>query len=271
MKGYTKAKKELGISYLGNVAQSMKMRLSYENGTMTYCLYLAPWNMSGYQVCGFGKHCHEFCLNGSGQNKCDELARGVDGSKINHSRIKKTRLFYENKKLFMDLLVHEIASKKAKAEKMGFGFSVRLNGTSDLSPLAFRDPISKKTILEIFQDVQFYDYTKNPNRAKLMKKYTNYDITFSYDGYNWNECEKFLQNNGKVAVVFYSKSGKLPKKFKGYNVIDANGYDMRYLDPKRSIMGLHYHKTANDYKSGHFVIPNTPFVINLDKENDAEY
>lgn len=71
--------------------------------------------------------------------------------------------------------------------------------------------------------------------------------------------------------MFYSESGKLPKKFKGYDVIDANGYDMRYLDPKRSIMGLHYHKTANDYKSGHFVAPNTPFVINLDKETDVDW
>ena len=111
MKGYTKAKQELGIAYLGSVAQSMKMRLSYENGTMTYCLYLAPWRMSGYNVCPKGQHCNEFCLNGSGQNKCDELARGVDGSKINRSRIKKTKLFYENKQRFMDILTHEIEAK----------------------------------------------------------------------------------------------------------------------------------------------------------------
>ena len=38
----TELLKELGISYLGNVSQSAKMRASYRNGTMTYCLYLAP-------------------------------------------------------------------------------------------------------------------------------------------------------------------------------------------------------------------------------------
>ena len=271
MIGYGKAKRELGISYLGNVAQSMKMRLSYENGTMTYCVYLAPWKLSGYNTCPKGQHCNEFCLNGSGQNKCDELARGIEGSKINRSRIKKTKLFYENRGLFMELLTHEIESKRKKAKRLGYGFSVRLNGTSDLSPLAFKDPKTGKNILDLFSDVQFYDYTKVYNRTNLMEKYANYDITFSYDGYNWDECEKFLQNDGKVAVVFYSESGKLPKKFRGYDVIDANGYDMRYLDPKRSIMGLHYHKTAHDYRNGHFEVPNTPFVINLDKEEDVEW
>lgn len=271
MIGYGKALRDLGISYLGSVAQSAKMRLSFENGTMTYCLYLAPWNMSGYQVCGYGKHCHEFCLNASGQNKCDELARGVEGSLINRSRIKKTRLFYENRARFMEILIHEIESKKARAERMGYGFSVRLNGTSDLSPILFKDPISGKNILELFPNVQFYDYTKNPHRIELMKRYPNYDITFSYDGYNWDDCEKFLQNGGKVAVVFYSDKERLPKKFKGYNVVDANGYDMRYLDPNKSIMGLHYHKTANDYKSGHFVRPKTPFVIDLDNENNVDW
>ena len=270
MIGYIKAKQELGISYLGGVAKSMKMRLSVEHGTMTYCLYLAPWKLSGYNTCPKGQHCHEFCLNGSGQNKCDELARGVEGSKINRSRIKKTKLFYENRAHFMEILTHEINAKKARAERLGYGFSVRLNGTSDLSPMAFKDA-DGKNILELFPNVQFYDYTKVFNRTKLMAQYPNYDITFSYDGYNWDECEKFLQNDGKVAVVFYSESGKLPKKFRGYDVVDANSYDMRYLDPKRSIMGLHYHKTANDYKSGHFVKPNTPFVIDLDSETDVDW
>ena len=269
MIGYGKALNEIGVSYLGNVAQSMKMRLSFENGTMTYCLYLAPWNMSGHNTCPKGQHCHEFCLNGSGQNKCDTLARGVEGSKINHSRIKKTNLFYNDRARFMEILIHEIESKRARAKRLGYDFSVRLNGTSDLSPLAFKDPISGKNILELFPDVQFYDYTKVYNRVKLMEQYPNYDLTFSYDGYNWDECEKFLQNGGKVAVVFYSENGTLPTEFKGYNVVDANGYDMRYLDPKGSIMGLHYHKTANDYKSGHFVKPQTPFVIDLDSEIDV--
>ncbi len=265
MEGYTKTLKKLGVSYLGGVAQSMKMRLSVAHGTMTYCLYLAPWNMSGHNVCPKGQHCHEFCLNGSGQNKCDELSRGVEGSLINRSRIKKTRLFYEDRYTFMELLKHEIAVKRERARKLGYEFSVRLNGTSDLSPLAFKDS-DGRNILEIFSDVQFYDYTKVYSRINLLEKYPNYDLTFSFDGYNWDKCEDFLKNGGKVAVVFYSDKEELPKTFRGYEVVDANEDDMRYLNPKGTIMGLHYHKTANDYKKGRFERPNTPFVIDIDKE-----
>lgn len=267
---YTKELKNLGISYLGKVGQSMKMRLSVENGTHTYCLYLAPATMSGYNVCPKSEHCKAFCLNGSGQNKCDELARGVEGSLINKSRIKKTKLFYEDRAKFMRLLIHEIEREKAKAERLGMGFSIRLNGTSDLSPLAFKDPESGKNILELFPDVQFYDYTKVYNRIKLMEQYPNYDLTFSYDGYNWDECEKFLQNGGKVAVVFFDP--KMPKYFGGYPVVDANQYDMRYLDPKQSIMGLHYHVTANDYYIDEtdgkrkYRVPDTPFVVKVNDE-----
>ena len=262
---YTREKENLGISYLGNAAQSAKMRASFKNGTLTYCLYLAPWNMSGHQVCPNGQHCHEFCLNGSGQNKCDELSRGVEGSLINKSRIKKTRLFYENKDLFMRLLIHEIRSKKARAERLGMEFSVRLNGTSDLSPKAF--VYEGKNILEIFPDVQFYDYTKVYKRIELMQEYPNYDLTFSYDGYNEDDCKKFLDAGGKVAVVFFDE--KLPKYFWGHKVTDANGYDMRYLDPASSVMGLHYHKTAHDYYIDEndgkrkFRMPDSPFVVKI--------
>lgn len=279
MIGYGKALKEIGVSYLGGVAKSVKMRLSYENGTMTYCLYLAPANMAGrlsdgreINVCPNSKYCKEFCLNGSGQNKCDELARGTEGSHINRSRIKKTRLFYENRAKFMEILIHEITAKKARAERMGYDFSVRLNGTSDLSPLLFKDPESGKNILELFPNVTFYDYTKVFNRIKLMEKYPNYDITFSYDGHNWDECEKFLKNGGKVAVVFFSDKERLPKKFRGWNVESGNEFDMRYLNSPQTIIGLHYHKTANDYKNGHFERPNTPFIIDLDKcENMVDW
>jgi hypothetical protein len=223
--------------------------------------------MSGYNVCPNSEHCKQFCLNGSGQNKCDELARGIEGSRINQSRIKKTRLFYENREIFMRLLVHEINKYKKQAEKKGMGFSVRLNGTSDLSPVAFRDPETGKNILELFPDVQFYDYTKVPTRIKLMQQYPNYDLTLSYNGYNDEECKKFLQNGGKVAVVFFDE--KMPKYFNGYPVTDGNQYDMRYLDPAQHVIGLHYHKVASDYyidpKDGirKFRIPETPFVVKI--------
>ena len=251
----------LGISYLGSYSQSTKMRLSEANGTITYCLYLAPANMSGYEVCPVSKFCRKFCLNGSGHNKADILLRGEE-SRINISRIKRTRLFFENKPLFMQLLIHEIKRTREYAMRRGMSFSVRLNGTSDLSPEDF--VYGGKNILEIFPDVIFYDYTKVPSRLSLLGKYINYDLTFSYNGHNINICKQFLQRGGKVAVVFANQK-MLPMKFMGFPVWDANKYDMRYLDPHGHIMGLHYHTTAANYDSnGNYIEPNDDFVVSDD-------
>lgn len=264
-KSITAMRKEMGISYLGGITHSAKMNYSYRNGTNTYCIYLAPANMSGYEVCPNSKHCRAFCLNGAGHNKADILNKGVENSSINKSRIKKTKCFFENKELFMNLLVAEIKKEREIATMDGRAFSVRLNGTSDISPEDFI--LNGKNILQIFPDVQFYDYTKHPQRISLMEKYPNYDITLSYNGYNGTACKNFLQRGGKVAVVFLND---LPKKFMGYEVIDGNGYDMRYLDKKQSIIGLHYHRTANDYvydkktNKKIFVEPQSKFIVKND-------
>ena len=268
----------LGMSYIGKVASSAKTMKSYKHGTMTYCIYLAPANMAGrtnkdsrINVCPKSEHCRAFCLNTSGHNKRDVLAHGIKKAPINASRIKKTKLFYNDRPLFMRLVVHEINKWLKKAQDSNMDFSVRLNGTSDLSPELFVDPDTGLNLLQLFPQVQFYDYTKVYKRTKLMQQYSNYDLTFSYDGYNWDECEKFLNEGGKVAVVFFDE--KMPKSYHGFPITDANEYDMRYLDPAKHIMGLHYHRTAGDYyidpKDGlrKFRVPDTPFVVKANDPN----
>ena len=225
MEGYSKALKKVGISYLGNVTQSVKMRLSFndkDNPTMTYNIYLAPATLARDEnhphlnVCPFSKNCAASCLNGSGHNKCDILARGIQHSKTNVSRIKKTHLFYDDRKLFMEMLVHELEMYRRKATILGMDFAVRLNCTSDLSPELFT--IDGVNILNLFPNVMFYDYTKEPKRLERQKIYDNYDVTFSFDGENWDICEEYLKNGGKVAVVFdcfdEDKKQILPETYK---------------------------------------------------------
>ena len=264
----TSLRKKANVSYLGGVAKSAKMQYSYNKGTATYCLYLAPSTMANPNktVCPNDKWCKNFCLNGSGRNKGDIISRGFEESNINKSRIKKTKLFFENKELFMRLLVKEIERERLIAIRNNMEFSVRLNGTSDLSPEDF--VLDGKNILEIFPDVQFYDYTKVPQRMALPKKYPNYDVTLSFNGYNSNICRSYLDNGGKVAVVFATK--EMPKKFMGYNVENGNDDDLRYLNSSSTIIFLHYHPTANDYiidkktNKRIFKEPNTPFIIKKD-------
>lgn len=275
MEGYGKALKAAGFNYLGGLKKSAKMMKSYTHNVATYCVYLAPANMAGrtkkgtrINVCPMSQHCKELCLNSAGHNKADILSNGKENIKqslINISRIKKTKLFYNDRDLYMDILIHEINRDRSYAERHGMEFSVRLNGTSDLSPEIMKK--DGKNILEIFPDVQFYDYTKVYNRTKLMKFYPNYDITFSYDGYNWDQCEQFLNDCGKVAVVFDSET--MPKTYKGYKVIDANGYDMRYLDPKGCIMGLEFHPIAKDGKVLYAKDIDDPFVVKTENNPDV--
>ena len=275
MEGYGKALKAVGFNYLGGLKKSAKMMKSYTHNVATYCVYLALANMAGrtkkgtrINVCPMSQHCKELCLNSAGHNKADILSNGKENvreSLINISRIKKTKLFYNDRDLYMDILIHEINRDRSYAERHGMEFSVRLNGTSDLSPEIMKK--DGKNILEIFPDVQFYDYTKVYNRTKLMKFYPNYDITFSYDGYNWDQCEQFLNDGGKVAVVFDSET--MPKTYKGYKVIDANGYDMRYLDPKGCIMGLEFHPIAKDGKVLYAKDIDDPFVVKTENNPDV--
>lgn len=266
---YAKLLKQANVSYLGATRHSAKMNYSYNNGYETYCLYLAPSTMARdkdhkyINLCPKSAMCKDACLNGSGRNRGDIIKNGVKFSKINQARVKKTHLFYDNRELFMELLIHEIEKYQKHAKNNNMGFAIRLNGTSDLSPLLFKH--NGKNILELFPNVQFYDYTKVYNRIKLSEQYPNYDITFSYDGTNWLECQDYLNKGGKVAIVFDTtdENGKqiLPTTYMGYKVIDANETDTRFLDEGGCIMGLHYHRTANDYVSGKYVAPQTPFIV----------
>lgn len=242
------AKRLTGLTYLASISTTVKHKKSKKYGELTLSLYLAPAKTSGYEVCpGRTAECTRFCLNESGMNS---MVRNDRGDMINMSRIQKTRLFFEDRVFFMKWLVFEINSGITKAKKLGFKFSVRLNNTSDISPEEFI--LDGKNILEIFPDTQFYDYTKVPARAELMKKYPNYDMTFSYSGYNMDDCKKMLQDKVRVAFVF---KNVIPERFMGYKVINGDAYDMRHRDPEVAIVGLKYKRVRNKLNN------NVKFVI----------
>jgi len=243
------AKKLTGLSFLGSVSATTKHQKSVKYNELTYSLYLAPAKSSGYEVCPKrNKECTLLCLNESGMNTMN-----MQDDKINKSRIKKTRLFFEHREFFMNWLIDEINSAKVKADKLGYKFSVRLNNTSDISPESFYigEGNTKRNVLQLFPKTKFYDYTKVYNRTKLLQKYKNYDLTFSFSGYNIDECLKALDNKVRVAVVFK----EVPKKFWNIKVIDGDAYDMRYHDKKNVIVGLKYKRVRNKLeKSYKFVV-----------------
>lgn len=246
-KNQADARRQSKVTYLSSVSMTVKHLKSLKYGELTLTLYLAPAKMSGYEVCpGRNAECTRLCLNQSGKNIGPQK---VKGDFINQSRITKTKLFFEERDFFMDWLIAEIEAAKRKAKRMTYKLSIRLNNTSDISPEEFHR--NGKNILEMYPDIQFYDYTKVASRVDLMKKYPNYDVTFSYTGYNLTKCQEMLLNKIRVAVVFKV----VPEEFMGYPVIDGDKYDMRYKDDGPVIVGLKYKINRNK------LTPETKFVV----------
>jgi len=237
----SKAKKQTGLSYIGNVNKSAKLAKNGKiNHQHTYGVYLAPANTSGFNVCSHSTpECRKGCLATSGRAGMDIIS-GIN--RIKNCRIKKTRLFYEQPEFFMSWLIAEIKAAQAKAIVDGYGFSVRLNCTSDIDWQNVK--VDGKNIFEIFPDVQFYDYTKNPN--KFLNKSDNYHLTFSYTGRNWKVCEALLKAGFNVAMVFDVKSEtELPAMYKGYKVVNGDITDYRVYDIKGIIIGLKWKRIAD--------------------------
>ena len=90
----------------------------------------------------------------------------------------------------------------------------------------------KFNIFELFPNITFYDYTKNPNRK--IDHINNYSLTFSRAEDNEQYIDTVMDKGQNVAVVFKS----IPKTFKGYKVINGDETDLRFLDKTNRIIGL---------------------------------
>jgi hypothetical protein len=213
-------------------------------GFMTGILYLAPSNESGViNTCPFAsKGCREACLFSAG--------RGAF-SNVRGARILKTRAFHEDRESFLIQLARDIQALIKKAEKAGMIPCVRLNGTSDIA--WENERIAGKNLMELFPDISFYDYTKNPIRMEAFldgKMPKNYSLTFSRSECNGAKAEKVLSKGGNVAMVF----NKVPVIYqRGISVINGDESDLRFLDPKGVVVGLKAKGKAKKDTSG-FVI-----------------
>jgi len=259
-KNRTQARKLTGISSLGGINTSAKLSHNAEIGVNTYVLYLAPGKNSGYEVCpNATKACRGACLYSSGRVKVEEYS---GKNTIKKCRINRTKLFFEHQEFFMQWLIAEIKAAQAKSERDGMLFSVRLNGTSDIR---WEDiPVTPTTnIFDYFSKVQFYDYTKTPDRYSA-SLYDNYHLTFSYtgEGLNYLQSCNVLNAGGNVAVVFDTKKGhELPKSWMGYEVIDGDVTDYRPADPNGVVVGLRFKESAS--KKANELAKQSPFVVNV--------
>ena len=220
-------------------------------GYMTGVLYLAPFNLSGYQVCAMAHiaKCHEPCLNSAG--------RGAFNS-VQQARIRKTKLFFEDRPAFFALLIPSIRSLIRKAHAAGLIPLCRPNGTSDIKweNISFTyEGVYYENIFAMFPDLQFYDYTKIPNRANA-ERIPNYDLTFSYSGVPAFKpyVQRATKQGYRIAVVFRNRED-IPAEFLGTTCVDGDDSDLRHEDPHGVVVALYAKGKAKRDTSGFVVDP----------------
>ena len=189
-------------------------------GVLTGILYLAPANESGYQTCPKSSAgCREACLFTAGY-------AGIYKS-VNAARIRKTKMFFEERAAFFHTLVKDIVRLAKEAEFRNMDVTVRLNGTSDIAWEKFsviRDNVIYKNIFAAFPNIQFYDYTKILNRKSALA-IANYHLTFSLSEENDKDALKAIKGGFNVATVFnVGRSKPLPESWNGFNVIDGDHF-----------------------------------------------
>ena len=210
-----------------SVGKDAKTIKGVKYGVMTGILYLAPANISGYQVCPKASEgCKAACLYTAGH--------GIYTS-VQTARINRTLRFFRERPAFMADIVADIIALVKKAAKDELIPAVRLNGTSDIAWEKFavvRDGKTYDNVFTAFPKVQFYDYTKILGRKSALK-YKNYHLTFSLAESNTAEALKALDAGFNVAVVMkIGKKDTKPTHFSGYPVIDGDLSDIRFNDKR---------------------------------------
>lgn len=233
-----------------------KMIKGMKQGYMTYILHLAPASLSGYNTCPKATTgCIAACLNTAGRGGM--FKKGENTNVIQKARIRKTKMFFENRVEFMALLVKDIELGIKQSEKKDLIPVFRLNGTSDISFEKYkviRNGVEYKNIFEAFKNVTFYDYTKVFGRK--VNDISNYKLTFSAADGNDLDVLKAKNVGMNVSVVFgVKKTEPMPEVFMGRKVFNGEDSDLRFLDPKNVVVGLYAKGKAKKDTTGFVKYP----------------
>lgn len=224
--------------------------------------------------------CKEHCL----AHTSGAMART---QQVADAKLRKTHALFDSPEDTALALHHHITNEKKLAAKSKgkddhYGYSVRMNTTSDIPQKAYHG------LRKAHPDVQFYDYTKEHKQVlhnlehKNEEGHKNLHLTFSSTGVNhaesnWKDARKVLDKGGNVAMVSQSinaKKGKeqkdhhkLPKQVhdketgKHYPTLDGDGRsddleghgDARFLDKPGHIAMLHL-KGVKPKDAGEFAV-----------------
>ncbi len=222
---------------------------------MTGGTHLAPFDLSGFQVCPMASNgCAKACLHTAG-----------NPAHMDHkekSRIIKTQAYFKERKAFLAVLIFEMIAHRRRWLAQGYEVGFRLNATSDLPWERIRVNIDGKDwlIMDYFKDCQFYDYTAIPKRAIGWAKGqmpSNYHLTFSRKEDNDKACLDVMEAGGNVAVCMEKPlwkksidSGFIQLFGEAWRVTNGDAHDYRPNDPIGCVVALSAKGDAKRDQSG---------------------
>jgi hypothetical protein len=231
------------LELLSTGDSNTKLRKSNGKGFLVFGLSLRPAKGSGYNVCSMSGKCEQACV-------LEYAGRSVTAP-VRAARDRKTKLYFENRTQFMEMLVNDLTIAQRQADRKGLNCAVRLNVASDI-PWEINHP----ELFTQFDRITWYDYTKIYKRFDRQIP-SNYHITYSYSETTDPAIASNILDSGQnVAVVFdtiykpaQGQIGDLPDTFtilsslvdgKTYKVIDGDVHDMRLpmFDGVGVIIGL---------------------------------
>jgi hypothetical protein len=245
------------MGYLLTIENDAKTPKGTELGVLTAVQYFSPSTQSGIaNVCAYASaECALKCIDTAGRMVM-ELAT--------NARLSRTVLFMKHREEYFTKLISEITRLQRKAERRVMIPAVRLNGTSDVlwekTPIRINGVKIANNIMELFPDIQFYDYTKYPYAKRpAVSLPDNYDLTFSRSESNESEVLENLRNGRRVAVVYNTKPhGTPPKRYttldgSRWKVIDGDKSDVRFNDAHGVVVHLYAKGKARKDTAG-FVV-----------------
>ena len=256
---------------LSDPITNYKAKKNMKLGVDTYFLSLAHSDTSGYNVCPRANRVtkgEDNPLKSSCSSVC--VANNGNGSfpVVKKARIRKTKMYFENRSEFISLLIKDIKKAIIESNKKGNIPTFRLNAYSDIQwedintnedyfgrslPYNFKPFVN---VFDLFPEITFYDYSKIENR----KTPSNYHLTYSHFGL-WEITDKVLNDGLNVAMVF-NKDKPLPTKYNGVKVVNGDKTDLRTEenDGKGVIVGLLAKMSKKNIEIE--LSKETPFIVN---------
>ena len=257
------------MTKLLNIDANAKTVKGQKQGYMTAVMYLAPFKAAGINVCPMAElaGCWQGCLNTAGRGgiakgskEFDTPAGPLPDNAIQRARIKRTRLWAEDRPAFFAQLIKEITAFEKRAKRKGLIPVVRLNGTSDIQwermhVQANLAVFVNSTIFDLFPHIQFYDYTKIPKRFDRELP-ANYHLALSYSEASPRYAEMCWKahNDHNASLVFVTSKARYDRTLTMHaadtQVIDGDAHDLRFTDPAGALVYLKAKGRARKDTSG---------------------